>query len=112
MHSYLVVPVVARGVLSGLADFVRTGDRPGFDQADVSLATELFGKAAVAVDNARLYQRERDTVVPLQHSLLPRESPPTLRVPARHRARRSSDPPRGGVAPDLRAFTAARHGHP
>ncbi|QNS09109.1 ATP-binding SpoIIE family protein phosphatase [Streptomyces xanthii] len=83
VHSYLVVPVIARGVLLGLADFVRAGDRPGFDRADVALATELLGKAAVAFDNARLYQRERDTVVTLQHSLLPRESPLTLQLEVR-----------------------------
>ncbi|MFE3504530.1 SpoIIE family protein phosphatase [Kitasatospora sp. NPDC059146] len=77
VHSYLVVPMVARGVLLGIADFVRSGDRPGFDRADLALATELLGRAALSIDNARLYQRERDTVVTLQRSLLPRESPPT-----------------------------------
>ncbi|MFE6588890.1 SpoIIE family protein phosphatase [Streptomyces sp. NPDC057781] len=77
VHSYLVVPLVARGVLLGLADFVRAGSRAPFTQADVALAMELASKAAVYIDNARLYGREREHVVTLQRALLPRSSPST-----------------------------------
>ncbi|MGQ4442156.1 SpoIIE family protein phosphatase [Streptomyces violaceoruber] len=38
---------------------------------------ELASKAAVCIDNARLYGRERDHVVTLQRALLPRSSPST-----------------------------------
>jgi anti-sigma regulatory factor (Ser/Thr protein kinase) len=38
---------------------------------------ELASKAAVYIDNARLYGRERDHVVTLQRALLPRSSPST-----------------------------------
>ncbi len=71
VHSYLVVPLVARGVLLGLADFVRAGSRAPFTEADVALAMELASKAAVSIDNARLYGREREHVVTLQRALLP-----------------------------------------
>ncbi|RSS91032.1 GAF domain-containing protein [Streptomyces sp. WAC02707] len=77
VHSYLVVPLVARGVLLGLADFVRAGSRAPFTEADVALAMELASKAAVSIDNARLYGREREHVVTLQRALLPRSSPST-----------------------------------
>ncbi|MEU0602757.1 SpoIIE family protein phosphatase [Streptomyces sp. NPDC006393] len=77
VHSYMAVPLVARGVLLGIADFVRCGSRPPFTRADVALATQLASKAAVYVDNARLYGREREHVVSLQRSLLPRAMPRT-----------------------------------
>ncbi|MFD4264045.1 GAF domain-containing protein, partial [Streptomyces sp. NPDC058534] len=77
VHSYLAVPLIARGVLLGLADFVRAGRRAPFNRTDVALAMELASKAAVYIDNARLYGRERDHVVTLQRALLPRSSPST-----------------------------------
>ncbi|MFD5053567.1 ATP-binding SpoIIE family protein phosphatase [Streptomyces tendae] len=77
VHSYLAVPLIARGVLLGLADFVRAGHRAPFNRTDVALAMELASKAAVYIDNARLYGRERDHVVTLQRALLPRSSPST-----------------------------------
>ncbi|WP_443072062.1 ATP-binding SpoIIE family protein phosphatase [Streptomyces sp. WMMC1477] len=77
VHSYLAVPLVARGVLLGIADYIRVGSRPGFTRTDMALAVELAAKVAVAVDNARLYGRERQAVVSLQRSLLPRATPET-----------------------------------
>ncbi|WP_427153082.1 ATP-binding SpoIIE family protein phosphatase [Streptomyces sp. TRM70308] len=77
VHSYMAVPLIARGVLLGIADFIRVGGRPGFNRTDVALAVELASKAAVYVDNARLYGRERQAVVSLQRSLLPRGTPTT-----------------------------------
>lgn len=86
VHSYLAVPLVARGVLLGSADFVRAGDRPPFNRADLELATQLASMAAVFMDNARLYGRERQHVLSLQRSLLPRATPhtPGLRVHAHY----------------------------
>ncbi|MGW0561541.1 ATP-binding SpoIIE family protein phosphatase [Streptomyces sp. NPDC003016] len=84
VHSYMAVPLIARGVLLGVADFMRLGTRPPFTRADVALAMQLAHRAAVFVDNARLYGREREHVVALQRSLLPRATPttPGLRVSA------------------------------
>ncbi|MFC8103803.1 SpoIIE family protein phosphatase [Streptomyces sp. NPDC057363] len=77
VHSYLAVPLIARGVLLGLADLVRAGSRTPFTRADVALVMELASRAAVYIDNARLYGREREHVVTLQRALLPRSSPST-----------------------------------
>ncbi|MCT2590000.1 SpoIIE family protein phosphatase [Streptomyces sp. N2-109] len=77
VHSFMAVPLMARGVLLGTADFVRAGSSPPFTETDVALAEELASKAAVFVDNARLYGREREHVVSLQRSLLPRVTPKT-----------------------------------
>ncbi|KUJ67128.1 serine/threonine protein phosphatase [Streptomyces albus subsp. albus] len=80
VHSYMAVPLLARGVLLGVADFVRGPGRPGFNRTDLALATQLASKAAVFVDNARLYGREREHVVALQRQLLPRSVPSTAKL--------------------------------
>jgi serine phosphatase RsbU (regulator of sigma subunit) len=42
----------------------------------VRLVSDLAARAAVHIDNARLYTREHDAAVTLQRSLLPRDIPP------------------------------------
>ncbi|MFF9016893.1 SpoIIE family protein phosphatase [Streptomyces sp. NPDC014870] len=86
VHSYLAVPLIARGLLLGSADFVRGRGTPPFSSTDLALAEHLASQAAVYIDNARLYGRERERVVSLQRSLLPRATPvtPGLRVHAEY----------------------------
>ncbi|MEU3290178.1 SpoIIE family protein phosphatase [Streptomyces longwoodensis] len=74
-HSVLVVPLRARGVTLGIATFFRRHRQEPFDVDDVSLAEDLVSRAAVCVDNARRYTRERDAALVLQRSLLPRRLP-------------------------------------
>ncbi|RKN50100.1 GAF domain-containing protein, partial [Streptomyces klenkii] len=71
VHSLISVPLRARGVVLGLADFWRRETPEPFGPEDVSFAGELAARAAVAIDNARRYTRERATAVTLQRSLLP-----------------------------------------
>ncbi|WP_232107909.1 SpoIIE family protein phosphatase [Streptomyces gossypiisoli] len=71
MHSLLILPVHARGVLLGVAVFVRTENRTPFDDSDQLLAEELVARAALSLDNARRYTAERKTALALQRSLLP-----------------------------------------
>ncbi|MFJ9692028.1 SpoIIE family protein phosphatase [Kitasatospora sp. NPDC101183] len=78
VHSYLMVPLVARGLVLGGAEFIRTRNPEPFGQDDRSLAEELAARTALAIDNARLYRRERDTALTLQRSLLPQEIHRTL----------------------------------
>ncbi|WP_370149975.1 SpoIIE family protein phosphatase [Streptacidiphilus sp. EB129] len=73
VHSYLMVPLLARGVVLGGAEFIRMRNPEPFTEADVALGEELAARAAVCIDNARLYRRERDTALTLQRSLLPQE---------------------------------------
>ncbi|MFD7136780.1 SpoIIE family protein phosphatase [Streptomyces sp. NPDC059894] len=71
VHSYLAVPLMARGKVLGTLSLYRTvNDRP-FDEQDRVLALELAARAAISIDNARLYGRERTTALTLQRSLLP-----------------------------------------
>ncbi|WP_354643962.1 SpoIIE family protein phosphatase [Kitasatospora camelliae] len=85
IHSYLMVPVVARGMVLGGAEFVRTRNPESFTAADVALAEELVARAALAIDNARLYRRERETALTLQRSMLPQEIHRTLGLEIAHR---------------------------
>ena len=75
VHTAMAVPLVARGVTLGVA-LVSRAERPEpFDEADVRLLSDLASRAAVHVDNARLYAREHSTAITLQRSLLPRHVP-------------------------------------
>lgn len=78
IHSYIMVPVLARGSVLGGAEFIRTSNTEPFTAADVALAEELVARAAISMDNARLYRRERETALTLQRSLLPQEIHRTL----------------------------------
>ncbi|MEU3353664.1 SpoIIE family protein phosphatase [Streptomyces sp. NPDC037389] len=71
LHSYLAVPLIARGEVLGALDLKRITNPEPFGEDDVVLAGELAARAAVCIDNARWYQRERATVLTLQRNLLP-----------------------------------------
>ncbi|MER6735100.1 SpoIIE family protein phosphatase [Streptomyces puniciscabiei] len=75
IHSLLVVPLRARGVVLGAVEFWRAKDSPPFEDEDVSFGEELAARAALCIDNARRYTREHTMAVTLQHSLLPRGLP-------------------------------------
>nr|WP_229854365.1 SpoIIE family protein phosphatase/ATP-binding protein [Streptomyces filipinensis] len=75
IHSLLVVPLRARGVVLGAVEFWRVKDSPPFEEEDTAFAEELAARAAVCIDNARRYTREHTMAVTLQHSLLPRGLP-------------------------------------
>jgi PAS domain S-box-containing protein len=71
MHSYLAVPLIARGEVLGALDLKRTRNPLPFSSDDLLLARELAARAAVQIDNARWYQNARETALTLQRSLLP-----------------------------------------
>ncbi|MFS4095657.1 SpoIIE family protein phosphatase [Streptomyces sp. AF1A] len=75
IRSLLTVPLRARNVSLGVANFYRTQDSEPFGPEDLSFAEELTARAAVAVDNARRFTREHAMAVTLQRSLLPRAQP-------------------------------------
>jgi GAF domain-containing protein len=69
--SYMAMPLIARNVIVGCAIFGRAPASPAFNPGDVALAGELASRAAVCIDNARLYDQERRTAAALQQGLLP-----------------------------------------
>ncbi|MGW8064118.1 SpoIIE family protein phosphatase [Streptomyces ziwulingensis] len=85
VRSTLAVPLRARGTTLGVAVAVRAGDQPPYVEDDVVLAEELASRAAVCVDNASRFARERSTALALQRSLLPRDLPGQAAVQVAHR---------------------------
>ncbi|MGY1495432.1 SpoIIE family protein phosphatase [Streptomyces sp. QTS52] len=85
VHSMVTVPLRARGTTLGVAVFLRIGRPDPYTEDDVVLAEELTSRAAICVDNARRFARERTTALALQHSLLPRGLPGQAAVEVAHR---------------------------
>jgi PAS domain S-box-containing protein len=75
LHSAIVVPLPARGRTIGALTFARSEAAPPFGSDDLSLALELATRAALAVDNKRLYERDHRVAITLQQSLLPDRLP-------------------------------------
>ncbi|MET9087490.1 SpoIIE family protein phosphatase [Streptomyces sp. NPDC004237] len=75
VQSTLAVPMVAHDTIVGLAQFARTKGSEPFGDRDRDLAVELAARAAVCIDNARLYRREHERALILQRSLLPPGDP-------------------------------------
>ncbi|MGH8979344.1 MAG: ATP-binding SpoIIE family protein phosphatase, partial [Acidimicrobiia bacterium] len=78
----VTLPLVAQGGVFGTVTF----HRPAYSPGDHVLAIELSRRLANALENARLYARERKIAETLQLSLLPRRVPdvPGARVWARY----------------------------
>ncbi len=81
----MAAPLRARGITLGVAVFARGEGSEPFVHDDLLLAEELAGRAAVGVDNARRYARERANALTLQRSLLPRDLPKQAAVEVAYR---------------------------
>jgi PAS domain S-box-containing protein len=60
--SALVVPLVARGRTLGALTFVSGSSATGYDALDLAMATDLSQRAALAIDNADLYQKSQEAI--------------------------------------------------
>ncbi|MFL6055127.1 MAG: SpoIIE family protein phosphatase [Actinoallomurus sp.] len=76
-RALLITPLIARGKLLGTIVLMRRRDRPPFCEAEVAVVEELGRRAAVCVDNGRLYRREARVAAQLQRSMLP-DAPPVV----------------------------------
>jgi len=70
-RSVMLVPLRARGRTFGVMTLVTAESLRRFDEADKEFAEQVAGRAAIAVDNARLATSRRETADTLQRSLLP-----------------------------------------
>ncbi|MDX2879081.1 PAS domain-containing protein, partial [Streptomyces ipomoeae] len=75
VHTTMSVPIRARGTTLGVAVLTRFRRPDPFTSDDELLAEEVTARAAVCIDNARRYSRERETALALQRSLLPQTPP-------------------------------------
>jgi PAS domain S-box-containing protein len=85
VHALLGVPLIVEGRVNGVIEAGTVAERE-FTQEDVSLLQLIAGRAALAIEHARLYQRELGIVETLQRSLLPERLPqvPGLLTAARY----------------------------
>jgi serine phosphatase RsbU (regulator of sigma subunit) len=74
-RSAVVVPLRARGRLLGTLALASFSTERAFSRDDIQLVEELAHRAALAVDNARLYRERSRMGVLLQESLLPSHIP-------------------------------------
>ena len=72
-ESSLVVPITSpvTNRVQGAVLLVNGPDRPAFGTAEESTAAEVGRRAGMAVDNTRVFDRQRHVAEVLQHSMLP-----------------------------------------
>ncbi|TDB87435.1 SpoIIE family protein phosphatase [Actinomadura sp. 7K534] len=86
-RALLIVPLIARGRVLGTFKLLRKADRPGFGDLDLAMVDELARRAALCIDNGRLYRREVQVAEELQHSMLPDDPPDVAGARVRYRYR-------------------------
>ncbi|WP_371618699.1 SpoIIE family protein phosphatase [Streptomyces sp. NBC_00454] len=64
-----MVPLVARGQVLGVVVVTRERGREPFDHEDCVLIDEVVARAALNIDNARMYTTQREAALTLQRSL-------------------------------------------
>ncbi|MFC9297641.1 SpoIIE family protein phosphatase [Streptomyces sp. NPDC057011] len=69
LGSARMIPLVARGTVLGAVAVTRLREREPFDEQDRVLIDELVARAALNIDNARMYTRQRHAALTLQRSL-------------------------------------------
>ncbi|HEX2739659.1 MAG TPA: PAS domain S-box protein [Rubrobacter sp.] len=62
LKSYMVVPLLARGRMLGAISFVAAESGRRYGKEDLELAEDLARRAALAVDNARLYEEAQNEI--------------------------------------------------
>lgn len=71
-HSLIAVPIRARSTVLGVVLFIRSATaREPFGPDDLAVTEDLVARAAVCLDNARRFTRERGIALALQRNLLP-----------------------------------------
>ncbi|WP_424210773.1 SpoIIE family protein phosphatase [Streptomyces sp. BI20] len=69
LHPARLIPLAARGSVLGAVLVARARDREPFDDQELVLVDEIVSRAALNIDNARLYTGQRQAALTLQRSL-------------------------------------------
>ena len=87
LRSAIVVPLLVRGRSLGALTLVHAESGRRYTEDDLTFVGQLAATAALALDNARLYEQQRGVAHTLQTALLPAELPdvPGLRCAGRYR---------------------------
>ncbi|MER7678300.1 SpoIIE family protein phosphatase [Streptomyces sp. NPDC096934] len=109
VHSLIVVPLVARGLVLGVVSLWRVGHSEPFEDDDAAVAHELSSRAAVCIDNARRFTQQQSAALTLQRSLLPSAASdlPAVEVACRYLPA-SGEPGIGGDWFDVIPLSGAR----
>jgi serine phosphatase RsbU (regulator of sigma subunit)/anti-sigma regulatory factor (Ser/Thr protein kinase) len=83
--SMLLLPLIARDVMLGFFVCVRQVGFRRFDAYDMQIGTEFAARAAIFMDNAQRYSRERATALTLQRAMLPTGLSAPSSVEVKHR---------------------------
>jgi PAS domain S-box-containing protein len=75
MRAVLIVPLRVRARTIGALTMVSAESGRSFDQSDLEFAEQIAERAALAVENARLYSERSEVARTLQDSLLPEALP-------------------------------------
>jgi PAS domain S-box-containing protein len=75
LKSAMLIPLKARGRTLGLLYLATSESERRYDEEDLALAEALGRRAALHVENARLYAREHLIAQTLQHAFLPKDLP-------------------------------------
>ena len=88
LQAAMTLPLLVRGRSLGALTLASAESGRRFSDGDVALAEQLAGRAALALDNARLYEQQRTIAHTLQAALLPAVLPdvPGVLVAARYLA--------------------------
>ncbi|MEP7059109.1 MAG: SpoIIE family protein phosphatase [Actinomycetota bacterium] len=71
LTSAMTVPLIARGRVLGAMSFVWGESERHYDETDLAIAQELALRAAISIDNARIFDEQRRVADTLQSSLRP-----------------------------------------
>ncbi|SEQ04466.1 SpoIIE family protein phosphatase [Streptomyces radiopugnans] len=83
--SAVTVPLGTARQVTGALTLVRTGTARPFDAADLALAGDMGRRVGLAIDNARLFGRQREIAEAMQRNLLASlPQPGPLRLAARY----------------------------
>src|SRR3954466_4972490 len=77
----MAVPLIARGRTIGVLSFMRFGGSAPYDDGDIELAVEVARRAALALDNARLFAELRRTEGQLEAVLANLAAAVTVQAP-------------------------------
>ena len=70
LESYIICPLIARGQILGAISFVTAESNRHYSAVDMTLAEDIAQRAAIAIDNARLYQEAQQARQAAEHSAL------------------------------------------
>ena len=110
VRSARLVPLVARGKVLGAVVVTRTRSREPLDEQDCLLIDELVARAALNIDNARMYTRQRKAALTLQRSLTNNKLPKVTGLELTGRYLPASDHEVGGDWFDVIALPDGRTG--